>query len=109
MARKKAQTEVTEETEEMNSDQKVCASSEACTGGCGPQAVPVEDVVVGVIRLTKDLLGNVGGLGATVAPGLKAGVADLSNAAGQGLKRVIDLVGKSFKKPGDTTPDEPAH
>nr|CAX84210.1 uncharacterized protein [uncultured bacterium] len=106
MARKKAQTEVTEDT---GDDQKACGAGSACSGSCGPQAVPVEDVVVGMIRLTKDILGNVGGLGAAVAPGLKSGVTDLSNAAGQGLKRVIDLVGKGFKKPGDATPDEPAH
>ncbi|MBF0268843.1 MAG: hypothetical protein HQL44_09635 [Alphaproteobacteria bacterium] len=107
MARKKDQTEVTDEA--AAPEATACGSGKACSGDCGPRTVPVEDVVVGVIRLTKDILGNVGGLGAAVAPGLKTGVADLSNAAGQGLKRVIDLVGKGFKKPVDTTPDEPAH
>jgi hypothetical protein len=97
------------ENEGATREASACASRESCSGGCEPRTVPVEDVVVGVIRLAKDVVSNVGGLGAVVAPGIKSGVAELSNAAGQGVKRVLDLVGKSFKKPEHAIPDEPAH
>jgi hypothetical protein len=105
MTRKKDQME----NEQTATEASACASKESCSGGCDPRTVPVEDVVVGVIRLAKDVVSNVGGLGAVVAPGIKSGVEELSNLAGQGLKRVLDLVGNGFKKPVAAMQDEPTH
>ncbi len=102
MPRKKTQVEALDESQ----DEAGCGKG-GCAGSCQPRAVPVEDVVVGVVRLVKDGFGTVGGLGAAVAPGLKLGLADLTGAARQGLKRLSGLAASlGAKKPAVAAVDE---
>lgn len=101
MPRKKAKDEMTEETGKKAEavEPPACGSGASCAETCGPRVVPVEDALVGMVRLLKDGVGSLAGLGNTVAPGLKKGMADLTSAASQGLKRVVDLAGSGGKKP----------
>jgi hypothetical protein len=107
MPRKKRHEGSTDEAHDASETGGACGTAGGCGGNCQPRAVPVEDVVVGVVRLIKDGMGSVGGLGAVVAPGLKRGAADLTAAASQGLKRLTDLAGSlTVKKPTVAVSDE---